>query len=102
MSHDCDVCASLCNCPRPYETCLACSDCNFNTGNLHAENALLKKKLEIAMAGLDEYGDGKNWHCSVSEDYHGHDENCYKDYWISDVNGYELARRIKAEIEEVK
>lgn len=25
------------------------------------ENALLKKKLEIALRGLDEYGDEKNW-----------------------------------------
>lgn len=59
---------------------------------LIAENALLKKKLEIALRGLDEYGDEKNW--------------SHVDGWPQAfdkaLRGYELARRIKAEIEEVK
>ena len=59
---------------------------------LEAENALLKKKLEIALRGLDEYGDEKNW--------------SHVDGWPQAfdkaLRGYELARRIKAEIEEVK
>lgn len=52
---------------------------NYELGraSLEAENALLKKKLKIAMRGLDRFK-GRDFY------------------------GYELARRIKAEIEEVK
>ena len=69
--------------------------------HLNAENALLKKKLEIALRGLDEYGDSKNWECSYFGISHEHDANCGQDLWY-EKDGYELARRIKAEIEEVK
>lgn len=60
---------------------------------LIAENALLKKKLEIALRGLDEYGDEDRW---------AKTKFSFKDWWTEPESGYELARRIKAEIEEVK
>lgn len=61
--------------------------------HLEAENALLKKKLAIALRGLDEYGHSNNWGSAVAD--------LGRDWWVGG-NGYELARRIKAEIEEVK
>ena len=61
-----------------------------------AENALLKKKLEIAMQGLDEYGDEDRW-----DDLDGQYRYC-RIFRGEAAHGYELARRIKAEIEEVK
>lgn len=61
---------------------------------LIAENALLKRKLEIALRGLDEYGDKRSWSRVAAVGG--------KDWWIDTENGYDLARRIKAEIEEVK
>lgn len=68
---------------------------------LEAENALLKKKLEIAMAGLDEYADGHRWSSRTGKVSQG----LVYDVFFPDCggdHGYELARKIKAEIEEVK
>lgn len=63
---------------------------------------IAERRLKIAMRGLDEYASQSNWAC--------HDPNAEEPYdqmWTGDkgehsFNGYELARRIKAEIEEVK
>jgi hypothetical protein len=67
-----------------------------------AENALLKKKLEIAMQGLDEYASQSNWACSDPNAVEPYDQTWTGDKGEHSFNGYELARRIKAEIEEVK
>lgn len=79
------------------------AETNYELGrsDMAAENAMLKKKLEIAMRGPDEYGDEKNWECSYFGISHEHDQDCGQDLW-HEKNGYELARRTRAEIEEVK
>jgi len=59
-------------------------------------NAILKRKLEIAMRGLDEYGDEDRW-----DDLDGKYRYC-RIFRGEAAHGYELAQRIKAEIEEVK
>ena len=70
---------------------------------LEAENALLKKKLEMALQGIEHYGDESFW-----DDPHedsGYERATlynFEDEFDGPLSGYELARSIKAEIEEVK
>lgn len=70
---------------------------------LEAENALLKKKLAIALQGIEHYGDESFW-----DDPHedsGYERATlynFEDEFDGPLSGYELAQSIKAEIEEVK